>query len=62
MVHYLGAVDLGFEYESFSIYQQMTLSTLGLLTAVVSSLLSTYAGALDRLRIYYASTGLRTSF
>jgi hypothetical protein len=39
-------VNLGFEYEPFGIYQQMALSTINLLSAIVTALLSAYPGGL----------------
>jgi hypothetical protein len=43
------------------IYEQVALSALYLLATVVPSLLSSHAGAIDRLAIYYGGTGLRIS-
>src|ERR687898_3237280 len=61
VVHDLCAHDLCLEYEAFSVYQQMSLTALYLLPAIVAALFSTHAGRLDRLAIDYSSTGLRVS-
>jgi hypothetical protein len=57
----LRAMDLGFEHQALRIYEQVSLSALDLLTAIVTTLLSAYPGRLDRLAIYYACAGLRIS-
>ena len=54
-------MDLRLEYETLGIYQDVTLSALYVLAAIVSSIFSTYARALDRLAIHYASAWLRIS-
>ena len=59
--HNFCAVDLGFEHESFGVYEQMSLTAFDLLTTVVTAFLSTHACGLDRLGIHYARTGLRIS-
>jgi hypothetical protein len=51
-------MDLCFEDESFRVHQQVTLTTLDLLTSVVTTLFSAYCGRFDRLRIHYARAGL----
>src|ERR671912_264842 len=61
VVHDLCAHDLCLEYEAFGVYQQMSLTALYLLPAIVAALFSTHAGRLDRLAIDYSSTGLRVS-
>jgi hypothetical protein len=55
-------MDLRLEYETFGIYQDVTLTALDLLPSVVTALFSAHSGTLDSLRIHYASTGLRISF
>jgi len=54
-------VDLGFEHESFGVYQQMAFSAADLLATIVTAFLSAYPGTLYRLGIHYAGTGLRIS-
>ena len=54
-------MHLGFEHQALRIYQQMALSALHLLAAVVPSLLPSHAGTFHRLRIDYAGTWLRVS-
>ena len=43
----LGTVDLGFEHETFGVYEQVALPTVDLLSAVVAAFLSAYSGSLD---------------
>ncbi len=52
---------LGFEYQALRVHEQVEFSALHFLVTVVSSLLSSHAGALDRLGIYYAGARLRIS-
>jgi hypothetical protein len=47
------------EHQSFGVYQQVALPTFYLLSAIVTALLSTYPGTLDRLAIYDSSAWLR---
>src|SRR5918998_728810 len=54
-------MDLGSEHQTLRIYEQVALSALYLLTAIVSSH-SSHTGGLHRLAIHYASAGLRFSF
>ena len=54
-------MNLGLQHESFCVYEQVALSSLHLLAAIVTTLFSTYSGRLDRLAIDYAGTGLRVS-
>jgi hypothetical protein len=58
-IHDVGGVHLGFEHQTLCVYEQVVFSALYLLAAVVSSLLSSYTGALDRLAIDDARTRLR---
>jgi hypothetical protein len=53
-------MDLGSEHQTLRIYEQMALSALDLLAAIVSSL-SSHTGGLHRLAIHYARAGLRFS-
>jgi hypothetical protein len=55
-------VDLGFEDETFGVYQQVTLTLLDLLASVVTALSSSHAGALDRLAVHHPGARLRISF
>src|ERR687898_3208903 len=59
VVHNLGAVELGFEDETLGVHQDMALTPFDLLASVVAALLSAHRGALYRLRIHHARTGLR---
>jgi hypothetical protein len=52
-------VDLRLEQKALRIDQDVAFSALYLLAAVVASLLSSYTGALDRLRIDNTCGGLR---
>jgi hypothetical protein len=55
-------VDLGFEHESFGVYQQMSLTALDLLASYsITAFLSAHACALERLGIHYAGAELRIS-
>jgi len=54
-------VYLGFEDQTFGIYQQVAFSALHFLVAIVSSLCSTYPCGLHRLGIHHARAGLRIS-
>jgi hypothetical protein len=54
-------VNLAFENQTLSIYQQVAFSALHFLAAVVTTLFSAHSGSLDRLAIHYACTGLRIS-
>jgi hypothetical protein len=49
----------GFEYEAFGVYQKMTLAALDLLAPVVTALIASHSGALDRLAVRHAGAGLR---
>ena len=51
-------MDLGFEHESFGVYEQVTLSAFDLLAAIVTTLLSSHSGRLYRLAIYNPSCRL----
>ena len=53
-------MDLGSEHQTLCIHEQMALSALDLLAAIVSSL-SPYTVGLHRLAIDYARAGLRLS-
>jgi hypothetical protein len=59
--HYLCNVliDLRFEHEAFGVYQDVALSALYLLAAVIAALLSAYRGTLDRPAIHRSGAGLR---
>src|SRR5919107_3485392 len=59
VVHNLGTVELGFEDETLGVHQDMALTPFDLLTSVVTALLSAHRGALYRLAIHHARTGLR---
>jgi hypothetical protein len=59
VVHDLGAVDLRLEHETLGVYQDVALTAFDLLSTVVSTLFSAHSGALDRLRVHHARTGLR---
>jgi hypothetical protein len=59
LVHDVGSVYLSSEHHTLGIHEQVEFSALYLLATVVSSLLSSYTGALDRLAIDDASTRLR---
>src|SRR5829696_5405461 len=61
LVGHLGAVDLGFEDQSFCIHQQMTLPAANLLPALVAPRFATYPGRLGRLRIDHSRAGLGVS-
>jgi hypothetical protein len=54
-------VDLGFEDETFGVYQQVTLTPLDLLASVITPIFAAYCGTLDRLAIHHAGAGLRIS-
>jgi hypothetical protein len=54
-------VNLGFEHETFGVYQQVPLPPFHLLASIKTALLSAYPGRLDRLAIYDASARLRVS-
>jgi hypothetical protein len=60
-VHNAGGTHLGFEHQTLRVYEQMTLSAFHLLASIVSSLLFSYPGGLDRLAIADAGTRLRIS-
>ena len=47
IIHHLGAVDLGFEDETFGVYQQVTLTPLDLLAPVITPIFAAYCGTLD---------------
>ena len=55
-------MDLRFQDQTLGIYEQMTFSAFHLLAAIVTALITSYARALDRLAIYYASAWLRIAF
>ena len=46
------------EHETLGVYQDVALSSLDLLAAIVIALFSAYRGTLDRLRIHHAGAGL----
>src|SRR4051794_25778865 len=52
-------MDLRLEQKALRIHQNMAFSALDLLAAIIASLLSSHAGALDRLRIDNTRGGLR---
>jgi hypothetical protein len=52
-------VDLGLEYETLGVHQDVAFSAFDLLASVVTPLFPAYRGALDRLGIHYARAGLR---
>jgi hypothetical protein len=54
-------MNLGFQEQTLRVYQDVALSSFDLLAAVVTALIASYVGALDRLAIHYASTGLGIS-
>jgi hypothetical protein len=60
-IHDVGGVHLGFEHQTLRVYEQVAFSALDLLAAVVSTLFSSYTGALDRLAIDDSSAWLRIS-
>jgi hypothetical protein len=63
VVHYLRAMDLGFQDQTLGVYEQMTLSAaFRLLAAVVTALITSHTSALDRLAVHYASAWLRIPF
>jgi hypothetical protein len=62
VVHYLRAMNLGFQDQTLGVYEQMTLSAFHLLAAVVTALITSYTSALDRLAGHYASAWLRFRF
>jgi hypothetical protein len=47
VIHHLGAVDLGFEDETFGVCQQVTLTPLDLLASVITPIFSAYCTTLD---------------
>ena len=51
----------GFEYEALRVYEQVALPAPNLLAAVVSPLLSSYAGGFRGLRVHNASARLQIS-
>src|SRR5215211_7203445 len=55
------AVDPRFEHQPLGVNQEVSLATFDLLGAVVSSLLSAYAGRLGRLAVYDTRAGLGVS-
>jgi hypothetical protein len=57
----LCAVNPGFEHQPLSVHQEVSLSALDLLTAIVTTLFSTYSGCFDRLAVHYACARLRVS-
>src|SRR5688572_5056722 len=54
-------MNLGLEDETLSVHQDVTFPALDLLSTVVTPILSTHCGTLDRLRIHHASAGLGIS-
>jgi|SRR5688500_5437017 hypothetical protein len=56
VIHHLGAVELGFEYETLGVHQDVALTPFDLLASVLTALLSAHRGALDRLAIHHACT------
>src|SRR5215218_4915169 len=58
-VHDVGRMDLRLEQKALRIDQNVAFSTLDLLAAIIASLLSSHADALDRLRIDNTRGGLR---
>src|SRR5215207_7842415 len=58
-VHDVGRMDLRLEQKAFRIDQDVAFSALDLLATIIASLLSSHAGALDRLRIDNTRGGLR---
>jgi hypothetical protein len=62
VVHYLRAMDLGFQDQTLGVYEQMTLSPFRLLAAVVTALITSHTSALDRLAVHYANAWLRIPF
>ena len=52
-IHDICWLNLRFEHQALRIHEQMTLSSLNLLAAIVPAL-SSYAGSLHRLAIHYA--------
>src|SRR5687767_10433847 len=61
VVHNLCAMELGFEDETLGVHQYMALAPLDLLATVVAAIFSAHRGALYRLGIHNARTGLRVS-
>ena len=59
MVRELGAVRLHIEHKAFCVHQDVALPAVNLLAAVVSTLLSSYPGGLDRLGGQNTRAGLR---
>ena len=57
----LCAVDPGFEHQTLSVYQEVSLSALDLLATVVAAFFSAHACGLDRLAVHYACARLRVS-
>jgi hypothetical protein len=56
-------VDLGREYQTLGVHQQMTFSALDLLLGpVLTALRATYSGRLDRLGVHNSGTRLRVPF
>src|SRR4051812_2536555 len=49
----------GFEHEAFGVYQQMSLSALDLFASVVTTLITSHAGALERLAVHHAGARMR---
>src|SRR5215208_2938406 len=55
-------MDLCLEDETLRVHQDVTLAAFDLLSPVVTPILSTHCGTLDRLGIDHACAGLRISF
>jgi hypothetical protein len=58
-VHDVGRMDLRLKQKAFRIDQNVAFSVLDMLATIIASLLSSHAGALDRLRIDNTRRGLR---
>jgi hypothetical protein len=54
-------VEAGFDHQSLRVHQDVALSALHLLGSVVTTLVPTHSGGLDRLAIHYGRAGLRVS-
>jgi hypothetical protein len=61
VIHYFRAVNPGFEHEAFCVYQDVSLAALDLLAPVVTTLIASHAGALDRLGIHHTGARLGIS-
>src|SRR5215213_9845059 len=55
-------MDLGLEHETLRVHQDMVLSALHLLAAIVATLFPAHRGALYRLGVHHARAGLGIAF